>query len=77
MPETSVKEPSAMSTYSNLKRELLRCIDDMLAIESIRGCPCEELREKVETNEFNLVVVGDVEVLVHSVAVPILETLCK
>jgi GTP-binding protein EngB required for normal cell division len=30
----------------------------MLAIESIRGCPCEELRDKIRTNTFNLVVVG-------------------
>ncbi|MEJ2682982.1 MAG: dynamin family protein [Candidatus Sulfobium sp.] len=49
---------SAMSSYSQLKGELLRTIDEMLAEESIRGCPCEELREKVETNTFNLVVVG-------------------
>jgi len=54
MQETS----SAMSSYSQLKGELLRCIDEMLTEESIRGCPCEELREKVETNTFNLVVVG-------------------
>jgi small GTP-binding protein len=30
----------------------------MLAMECIRGCPCEELREKIDTNTFNLVVVG-------------------
>lgn len=39
---------SAVSRYSRLKSELLRCIDEMLAIEAIRGCPCEELREKIE-----------------------------
>ena len=49
---------SAISSYSHLKGELLRSIDEMLAVESIRGCPCEDLREKVETNTFNLVVVG-------------------
>ncbi len=49
---------SVMSSYSQLKGELLKSIDKMLVIESIRGCPCEELREKVETNTFNLVVVG-------------------
>ena len=54
MPETS----SAMSSYSQLKRELLRSIDEMLAEENIRGGPCEELREKIETNAFNLAVVG-------------------
>ncbi len=48
----------AASTYSHLRNELLSCIDEMLAIDAIRGCPCEELREKVQTNTFNLVVVG-------------------
>lgn len=54
MPETV----SALSSYAQLKGELLRIIDEMLTVESIRGCPCEELREKIETNTFNLVVVG-------------------
>jgi GTPase Era involved in 16S rRNA processing len=54
MPETS----SSMSSYSRLKGELLRSIDEMLSEESIRGCPCEDMREKIETNTFNLVVVG-------------------
>ena len=48
----------AISEYSQLKSELLSCIDEMLGIESIRGCPCEELREKIGTDLFNLVVVG-------------------
>jgi GTP-binding protein EngB required for normal cell division len=48
----------AASTYSHLRNELLSCIDEMLTIDAIRGCPCEELREKVQTNIFNLVVVG-------------------
>jgi len=47
-----------LDKYSHLKKELLRSIDEMLSMESIRGCPCEELREKIETNIFNLVVVG-------------------
>ncbi len=56
MPEMSVDAP--MSTYSHLRGELVQCIDGMLAMECIRGCPCEELREKIDTNTFNLVVVG-------------------
>lgn len=48
----------SVTVYSHLKNELLRCIDEMLTIEAIRGCPCEELREKIEKNTFNLVVVG-------------------
>lgn len=30
----------------------------MLAIENIPGCPCEELRDKIRNNVFNLVVLG-------------------
>jgi GTPase Era involved in 16S rRNA processing len=47
-----------LDKYSHLKEELLRCIDEMLSMDNIRGCPCEELREKIEMNTFNLVVVG-------------------
>lgn len=53
-----LSESFAISKYSHLKNELLRCIDEMLTIEAIRECPCEELREKIEKNTFNLVVVG-------------------
>jgi len=49
---------SEISGYSQLKDEILRCIDVLLTIEAVRGCPCEELREKLVTNTFNLVVVG-------------------
>ncbi|MCL4491148.1 MAG: dynamin family protein [Nitrospirae bacterium] len=49
---------STSSKYAHLKDGLLACIDDMLTIQNIRECPCEELREKVRTNTFNLVVVG-------------------
>jgi len=47
-----------LDRYSHLKEELLKCIDEMLAIENIPGCPCEELKEKVQSNTFNLVVLG-------------------
>lgn len=49
---------SSTSTYSQLKNDLLACTDDLLGIETIRECPCEELREKIRQNVFNLVVVG-------------------
>lgn len=49
---------SAITGYSQLKDEILQCIDEMLAVEAVRGCPCEELREKLVTSTFNLVVVG-------------------
>jgi GTPase Era involved in 16S rRNA processing len=49
---------SAIANYAGLKNDLLECIDDMLGVEAIRECPCEELREKIRENAFNLVVVG-------------------
>ncbi len=51
-------ETASIEHFAGLKNDLLQCIDDMLGVESIRGCPCEELREKIRTNTFNLVVVG-------------------
>jgi ribosome biogenesis GTPase A len=51
-------QASATSSYSKLKTELLECMDEMLGIENIRGCACEDLKEKVRSNAFNLVVVG-------------------
>ena len=48
----------AISKYASLRDELLNCIYFLLQIEQVRGCPCEELREKVIANTFNLVVVG-------------------
>ncbi|MEW6676217.1 MAG: dynamin family protein, partial [Nitrospirota bacterium] len=47
-----------LNKYSYLKEELLRCIDSMFAIENIPSCPCEELKEKIQNNVFNLVVLG-------------------
>ena len=54
----STMQSSLISKYSQLKRDLLQCTDDLLAVENIRECPCEELREKIRSNAFNLVVVG-------------------
>jgi GTPase SAR1 family protein len=51
-------EAGSASEYERLKGLLIPCIDEMLAEESIRGRPCEGLREKIEANTFNLVVVG-------------------
>jgi GTPase SAR1 family protein len=51
-------QTSSTSIYAQLKSDLLDCTDEMLAIENIRGCGCEELREKIRSNAFNLVVVG-------------------
>ena len=47
-----------LDKYSYLKEELLRCIDSVVAIEGISGSPCDELREKIQNNVFNLIVLG-------------------
>ncbi len=47
-----------LDKYSHLKNELLSCIDSMTVIDGIRDCPYDELREKVQDNVFNLVVLG-------------------
>jgi GTP-binding protein EngB required for normal cell division len=51
-------QTSATSKYAQLKTDLLQCMDEMLMVENIRGCTCEDLKEKVRNNAFNLVVVG-------------------
>ncbi len=47
-----------LDKYSLFKNELLKCIDSIASIEAIPECPCEELREKIQNNVFNLVVLG-------------------
>ena len=47
-----------LDKYSSLKEELSRCIDSISAVENIPGCSCEELKEKIQDNVFNLVVLG-------------------
>ncbi|MEW6162280.1 MAG: dynamin family protein [Nitrospirota bacterium] len=47
-----------LDKYSHLKEGLLKCIESMSVIEDIPGCPCEELKEKIQDNVFNLVVLG-------------------
>jgi GTPase SAR1 family protein len=49
---------STLISYSELKIELLECMDEMLGIGNIRSCACDDLIEKVRSNTFNLVVVG-------------------
>jgi len=58
MDMTSSMKSSFISGYIQLKNDLSACIDDMLTIENIRSSPCEELRDKIRTDTFNLVVVG-------------------
>jgi small GTP-binding protein len=51
-------QSSFISDYVRLKDVLSACIDDMLTIGNIRSTSCEELRDKIRTDTFNLVVVG-------------------
>ncbi|MGO9612328.1 MAG: dynamin family protein [Dissulfurispiraceae bacterium] len=53
-------DPATSSTTAFVKHtgELLHCIDQLSSLDSIRGITYEELAEKVLTNTFNLVVVG-------------------
>jgi GTPase SAR1 family protein len=48
----------ALDKYSHLKEELVNCIDSMRTTERIAGGICEELRDKIANNVFNLVVLG-------------------
>ncbi len=47
-----------LDKFSHLKEELVQCTDALSAIESIPADICKELREKIENNVFNLVVLG-------------------
>jgi GTPase SAR1 family protein len=47
-----------LDRYSHFKEELLSCIDSVSGLDNISGCPCDELKEKVLDNVFNLVVLG-------------------
>lgn len=55
---TSSLQSSLISGYAQLKSGLLACIEDLLTMENIRSSSCEELRDKIRANTFNLVVVG-------------------
>ncbi|RME64568.1 MAG: dynamin [Nitrospirae bacterium] len=46
------------ATFEQLKRQLLQAIDEAATLDEVSGCPCDELREKLIKNRFNLVVVG-------------------
>lgn len=58
MEELEMSDCAITAQYTNLKNEIVRCIDALSNLESVRGCSCEQLREKVQTNSFHLVVVG-------------------
>jgi len=47
-----------LDNYSHLKERLIEVIDEVSGIDAFHRCPCNELKEKLEKNHFNLVVVG-------------------
>ncbi len=56
--EGAADSAGGMERFGRLKAKLLGCIDSLERSEFVSCHPCKELREKVETNSFNLVVVG-------------------
>jgi GTPase SAR1 family protein len=57
MAQTSAA-PAGMQHYVQFKDRILRCAEAFLSLEHAQGADCEELREKLAGNTFNLVVVG-------------------
>jgi GTPase SAR1 family protein len=47
-----------LDKYSGLKDDLLTCLDSCARIDGLPAFPYEELREKIQDNVFNLVVLG-------------------
>ncbi len=56
--ERANMDKDAVERYAQLKDELLGHIDGLMQVEAVRGCPCGELREKLVSSTFNLVVLG-------------------
>lgn len=54
----SLAEPSAIRDYSQLRSRLLFCLDRLLGLDPAVAYALEELRSKIESNRFHLVVVG-------------------
>lgn len=58
MTEKAGSRSLGMAEFASVKDGLLAVIDEMLALEGVRGCPCEELAEKLREGAFDLVVAG-------------------
>jgi GTPase Era involved in 16S rRNA processing len=59
--ETTLKsgmELRSIKKYAHLRGRILACIEGMRVLDKTRAYPLDDLREKIETNIFNLVVVG-------------------
>ncbi len=55
---TPQDDSHAIKRFVQLKEQLLGCIGRMNSLKRACGHPCAEIREKLETNSFNLMVVG-------------------
>lgn len=55
---TQQDDSHAIKRFVQLKERLLGCIGRMNSLKRACGYPCAEIREKLETNSFNLMVVG-------------------
>ena len=51
-------ETSVMMTYSNHRGALQRCIDEIIDLDRVPGAALKELREKLKSEVFPLLVVG-------------------
>lgn len=57
MPDDTRSE-DAVDRYAHLRDEILGHLRDLVPVQAVRECPCEELREKLLSSSFNLVVLG-------------------
>lgn len=58
--EMTARDTGTIGKYRELKHDVLGCIDEMAGLEAVAAHrhACVELREKIRTDAFNLVVVG-------------------
>lgn len=54
----SVESQPPIRLYVDLREKLIRCVEGALALDRTAERQCRELKEKLETETFNLVVVG-------------------
>jgi GTPase SAR1 family protein len=57
-PSSGGTAATGMQYYAQMKDRVLKCIEASLTLEHVHGVDGEELREKLLSNTFNLVVVG-------------------
>ncbi len=58
MSQNTIPSPGPIREYVRLREEVLQTLDGMMSIEATSRASLGELREKIATDTFNLVVVG-------------------